>query len=294
MKVGFIGLGRMGMPMSRNLLKAGFQLTVHNRSRGKVDELARHGAKAAASPAEATQGSDVVLACLPDVAAVEEIFLGKGGMVEYATSGQVLIDCSTVGPETSRHIATDAQAKGAFFLDAPVSGGVERAANGTLSIMVGGNKEVYQRVRPVLDTLGSTVQYMGPSGSGSVVKLINQLLVGVHTVAAAEALVLGVKAGTDPKLLLEVLNNSWGASFMLSRNGPVTLNRAFDDARAPLRLLHKDMTLVDQMAKENQVPLYAGSQAVEIFERAAEQGLAEMDLSAIALVLEKEAGVEVS
>jgi 3-hydroxyisobutyrate dehydrogenase-like beta-hydroxyacid dehydrogenase len=280
--------------MSRNLLKARYHLTVHNRSRARVDELVQAGAHPANSPQEVSRASDVVLACLPDVAAVEEVFLGNNGVVGAASRGQVLIDCSTVSPATSRRIARAAEAKGASFLDAPVSGGVERAANGTLTIMVGGDEAAFGHAKPILETLGTTVRHVGPSGSGSVVKLINQLLVGVHTLAASEAMVLGVRAGADPRLLLEILNTSWGASFMLSRNGPVMLERTYDDARGPLRLLLKDMSLVDQMARESQVPLHAGSQALGIFQKAAEQGLSELDLSAVALVLEREAGIQVS
>lgn len=287
MKVGFIGLGRMGKPMCQNLLKAGFDLTVHNRSRPKVEELVRLGARPAGSPEEVAQASDMVLACLPDVSASEEVFLGRQGLVPAARPGQPLLDCSTVGPSTSRRVAQAARARGAYFLDAPVSGGVERAANGTLTIMVGGDKGAFQRALPVLQVLGSTVKYVGPSGSGSVVKLVNQLLVGIHSLAAAEALNLGIKAGADPNLLLEVLNASWGASFMLSRNAPVMLNRDFSGARAPIRLLLKDLMLIGQMAQELRVPLPAGNQALGVFQQAADQGKSELDLSAIVSVLEK-------
>jgi 3-hydroxyisobutyrate dehydrogenase-like beta-hydroxyacid dehydrogenase len=294
MKVGFIGLGRMGMPMSRNLLQAGFYLTVHNRSRPKVDDLVRHGAHLASNPREVTQASDLVLACLPNVPTIEEVFLGENGVIEASSPGQVLVDLSTVGPQTSRRIAREAQAKGAAFLDAPVSGGVERAAQASLTIIAGGDEDAFQKALPILQALGDTIRHVGPSGSGSVVKLVNQLLVGVHTLAASEALVLGAKAGADPRLLLEILSSSWGASFMLSRNGPVILDGTYDDARGPLRLLLKDSSLVADMAREAGVPLYAGSQALKMFQRAADMGLAKLDLSAMALVLEQEAGVRVS
>ena len=174
-KVGFIGLGRMGMPMSLRLLQAGFPLTVHNRSRGKVGEMADLGAVPAESAGEVARESDVVLACLTDVAASEQVFLGDDGVIANSRPGQILVDHSTVGIDTSRACAEAAQARGSVFLDAPISGGTERANDGTLTIMAGGPREGYDRVLGLFDAMGATVRYMGPTGSGSVAKLINQL-----------------------------------------------------------------------------------------------------------------------
>jgi 3-hydroxyisobutyrate dehydrogenase-like beta-hydroxyacid dehydrogenase len=293
-RIGFIGLGRMGMPMARNLLHAGFPLTVHNRTPAKAGTLAAEGATPASSHAEVARACDAVLACLPDVPASEAVFLGDDGLIANARPGQLFIDFSTVGPATSRSIHDAAKAKGASFLDAPVSDGVERAASATLTIMCGGDKTALDRALPILNTLGSTVRHVGPSGTGSVVKLINQLLVGVHTLDAAEAMVLGAKAGADPKQLLEILKVSWGRSFMLERNGLIMLNHGYDDARGPLRLLLKDSELVNQMARETSVPLRAASQALDAFHKAADQGMSELDLSALGLLLEREAGIRVS
>ena len=237
MKVGFIGLGRMGMPMSQRILNAGFPLTVHNRSWGKVEELVCQGALPAFSPAEVVRSSDIVLTCLPDVSTVEEVFLGDDGVVPSASPGQVLVDHSTVGPATSRSLAQAAEAAGATFLDAPISGSVERAADGTLTIMAGGDPDAFEKALPVFEALGANVRHVGAAGLGSVVKFINQLLCGVHSLAAAKALLLGAKAGADPQMVLDILGASWGTSFMLSRNGPVMLERDFANARAPLRLL---------------------------------------------------------
>ncbi|MEK7806728.1 MAG: NAD(P)-dependent oxidoreductase, partial [Chloroflexota bacterium] len=227
LKVGFIGLGRMGLPMCYRLLHAGFELTVHNRSQGKVLEIAAAGAHPAISAAQVTAEVDIVLACLPDVATSEEIFLGPAGVIANSRPGQVLVDHSTVGITTSKACAAAAEARGAAFLDAPISGGTERAANGTLVIMAGGPKQAYDRALPVFEAMGTTVRHIGPTGTGTTVKLVNQLLVGIHSVAAAEAMLLGAKSGADPVLVFEVVNSGWGQSFMLGRNAPVMLDRNF-------------------------------------------------------------------
>ena len=294
MKVGFIGLGRMGMPMSQRLLKAGFHLTVHNRSRGKVDEIARLGAHPAFTPADVTRASDIVLTCLPDVPASEQVFLGEDGIVSATRPGQILVDHSTVGPSTSRSIARAAEASGASFLDAPVSGGVERAADGTLTIMAGGDQEAFEKARPVFEAFGANIRHVGTSGSGSVVKLINQLLVGIHSLAAAEALLLGTNAGADPQVLLEILGTSWGASFMLSRNGPVIMERDFANGRTPLRLIAKDMGLIQELAVEMGSPTPAGDSALEIILEAMNKKMGEMDVSCLFLPLEERAGARVA
>ena len=293
MKVGFIGLGRMGMPMSRRLLDKGFHLTVHNRSREKVEEIARHGAHPASSASEVTRASDIVLACLPDVATVEEVFLGDSGIVASASAGQILVDHSTVAPSTSRRIAEKAADRGATFLDAPISGGVERAAEGTLTIMAGGDLTSFERASPVFEAFGTSLRHVGPSGSGSAVKLVNQLLVGIHSLAAAEALLVGAKAGVDPRMLMEILATSWGASFMLSRNGPVIVDRDFANARAPLRLIAKDLGLIQGFAGEAGSPTPLGDRTLELVQDAINDGMGELDVSCLVLPLEELAGVRV-
>ncbi len=286
MKVGFIGLGRMGMPMSRRLLEAGFHLTVHNRSRPKVDELAGEGAVGASSAAEVARTSTVVLTCLPDVSTVEDVFLGKDGIVSVARPGQVLVDHSTVGPSTSRAIAEAAEARGASFLDAPISGGVERAAEGTLTIMAGGAPDAFDMALSVFRAYGGNVRRVGGAGAGSVFKLINQLLVSVHSLAAAEAMLLGGRAGVDLEALQEVLATSWGASFMLSRNGPVIARRDFEDARAPLRLFVKDLGLAQEYARDLNASSPLGERTLQVVERAMSDGLGELDVSSLVLPLE--------
>ncbi len=286
MRVGFVGLGRMGMPMSRRLLDRGFHLTVHNRSQGKVDELARLGAYPAGSPEEVVRDSDLILTCLPDVPTVEEVYFGEAGILLAAVPGQVMVDHSTVAPSTSKRIAQAAENRGTRFLDAPISGGVERAADGTLTIMAGGDTDAFQRALPAFEAFGTNLRHVGPSGSGSVVKLVNQLLVGIHSLAAAEALLLGTRAGADPRVLMEILGTSWGASFMLSRNWPVMVERDFENARAPLRLVAKDMGLIEDFARDIGSPIPLGDRTLEVIREAIAGGMAELDVSCLVLPLE--------
>ena len=288
MRVGFIGLGRMGLPMSKCLLQAGYYLTVHNRSQSKVQELVGLGAHAATSAAEVTQVSDIVLACLPDVPTVESVFLDDGGIVPSASFGQVLVDHSTVGASTSRKIAAAAEARGVSFLDAPVSGGVERATDATLTIMVGGDTATFDKTLPVFEAFGANIRYGGASGSGSTIKLVNQLLCGIHSLAAAEALLLGTRGGADPRTLLEIIGTSWGTSFMLSRNGPVMVDRDFSNAKSPLRNFVKNLNLVKELAQEIGVSTPIGELTCDFFQRAFDQGMGDMDVASLIMPLEED------
>jgi 3-hydroxyisobutyrate dehydrogenase-like beta-hydroxyacid dehydrogenase len=290
LKVGFIGLGRMGLPMAHRLLKAGFHLTVHNRSQGKVLQIAKDGAHPATSIAQITQATDILLTCLPDVATVESVFLGENGIVANARPGQVLVDHSTVGMATSKACAAAVAGKGALFLDAPISGGAERAASGALTIMAGGPKEAFNQALPLFQAMGTTVRHMGPTGAGTVVKLVNQLLVGIHSLAAAEGMLLGAKAGADPELMFEVVNSGWGQSFMLARNAPVMLDRDFAGVRGQMRLILKDLGLIQELARELDSPTPAGDLAYRMFQEAVQGGLGDLDPAAIVLPLEDRAG----
>ena len=292
-KIGFIGLGRMGLPMAYNLLKAGLDLTVHNRSRPKVQDIAAAGATAATSSAEVTRQCDIVLACLPDIATSEEVFLGPDGVMANARPGQIIVDHSTVGIDTSKACAEAAEAKGAMFLDAPISGGTERAENATLVIMAGGLEEAFDAALPAFDAMGGTVRHTGPTGTGTTVKLVNQLLVGVHTLAAAEAMLMGTKSGADPALVYELVSSGWGQSFMLDRNSSVMLDQTYEDARAPVRTILKDLGLIQELARSIDTPTPAGDVAYKLFAQAAEAGLGDLDMPGVARLLEKEAGVEI-
>jgi 3-hydroxyisobutyrate dehydrogenase-like beta-hydroxyacid dehydrogenase len=292
MNVGFVGLGRMGRPMARHLLAAGFPLTVHNRSRGAVEELAAEGARPARTPAEVAEASDIVLACLTNTASTEDVFLGKNGLVEAARAGQIFVDHSTVSPTTSRQCADAARPKGADFLDAPVSGGPAGAQAGTLTIMVGGSQETFDRALPVFQAMGKNIRLVGPTGAGSTIKLANQLLVAINTAAVAEAMVLGVKAGADPRVMLDVLKTSFGGSTMLNRNVPLMLERNFS-AGTGVNVLLKDLSLIDGLAAELNVRSLLGGISNQIYREARALGLGEEDISGLVRVLEREAEVEI-
>jgi 3-hydroxyisobutyrate dehydrogenase-like beta-hydroxyacid dehydrogenase len=289
MELGFIGLGKMGNPMVLRLLAAGHSVRVHNRSRAPMEELAARGAHPTGSASELAAGADVVLTSLPTPASVAEVYDELGGS---ARSGQLYVDHSTVSPGLSRKCADLVRAKGADFLDAPVSGGPAGAASGTLTIMVGGDEAVYERAIPILRAYGQNIRLCGPVGSGQVVKLVNQLLVAVHTVASAEATVFGVKLGADPKVLLEVLGTSFGGSTMLVRNLPRFISRDFAGA-TPVALILKDLGLVQDEAAAAGTPLLLGSLAQQLFVEASSRGMSGDDMSSLVRLAEEAAGLKV-
>jgi len=292
MRIGFIGIGKMGRPMTRNLLGAGFAVTIHNRSRAVVDQLAGEGARPAAAPAEVAAVADLVFTCLPTPASVEEVYFGADGLIGAARAGQILVDCSTVNPALSRRQYAAARERGAAFLDAPVSGGPAGAEAATLTIMVGGDGEALERARPVLEALGKNIHHVGPAGSGSVVKLVNQLLVAINTSAVAEAAVFGVKAGADPRALLDVLGSSFGGSMMLTRLLPLFMERKFE-AGTPVNLILKDLGLIHEVGKALDVRLLLGSIAQELFKEGRALGFGDEDMAALVKPAERIAGVEV-
>ncbi|MER3406493.1 MAG: 2-hydroxy-3-oxopropionate reductase [Chloroflexota bacterium] len=292
MNVGFIGLGKMGKPMVRHLLRAGYRVTVHNRSRVPVEELAREGAVPAFSPAEVSAASDIMLTCLTNTQSVEDVYFGPQGLIPSARPGQILVDHSTVGPATSRACAEGARAKGADFLDAPVSGGPAGAEAGTLTIMVGGNVDTFERALPVFQAYGKNIRLVGPTGVGSVIKLANQLLVAINMAGVVEAMVLGTKAGADPAVMLEVLSTSFGSSAMLTRAVPMFLQRNFTPG-TPVNLILKDLGLIRELGKQETVRLLMGSLAEEIFGEARAAGYGEDDMAGLVRFLERLAGVEV-
>jgi 3-hydroxyisobutyrate dehydrogenase len=291
--VGFIGLGKMGRPMSRNIVKAGFPLAVANRSQQVVRELAAEGATPAATPAEVAGAAEIVCLCLPVPATVEEVVLGPGGVVEGIRPGSIVVDFSTIGPGTCRKAAAALEEKGAGYLDAPVSGGTTGAEAGTLTVMVGGDKASYERALPVLQRVGRKIVYAGPVGAGAVVKLMNQLLVGINLAGAAEAMVLGVKAGVDPRLLYETIASATGNSSQLERCFPEMILKGNFEAMFSVDLLHKDLSLGVEVGKDNRVRLLLGALAVQVFEEAREAGFGDEDIAAVIRPLERLTGVEV-
>lgn len=284
--VGFIGLGRMGKPMALNLIKAGYHLVVYSRSSGPVEELLGAGASPAGYPGEVAALADVIFTCLPDEASSESVYLGPSGLAEATRSTNLFIETSTIGPELARRICAQLESKHASYIDAPISGGIERAIDGGLTIMAGGTLEAIKRAMPFLEVVGASVHHVGTVGQGEVVKLINQLLVAVHTEAASEAMVLAMKAGAEPQQVLEVLSSSWGASAMLTRTGPKIASGEYGSA-APTRLLAKDINLVAGMASANGLSLPLVERTQEILGYAMESGLSETDVAALATLLAK-------
>ena len=292
MKVGFIGLGKMGKPMVANLLKAGHQVVVHNRSRGVVEELAKAGAEAAVSPAEVVGKSEAVLTCLPTVEAVEAVYLGPEGLIGAARPGQVLVDHSTIGVADARRLAAAAAAGGVSFLDAPISGGVAGAVGGSLTIMVGGDQAAFDRMLPVFQAEGANIRLAGGAGAGTVVKLVNQLMLLVNMAGVVEGMVLGAKAGVDPQVMYDILSTGFARSGMMDRNTPFFLQRKFD-AGTNISLYVKDTALYQQLAQELGVRILGGDLAAERIQEAVAQGLADSDLASLVLPLERLVGVEV-
>ncbi len=296
MNLSFIGLGQMGSRMARNLISAGHRVTVHNRSQAAVEELVGQGALRADSIEEAAGASDFVMTALPIPQTVEDLFLGSPGIVENAADGAVLIDFSTNGPDTARRCADAAYARGLGYLDAPMSGGPAGAEAGTLSIMAGGEKGHFDASLELLEVLGQKgkIFHCGAVGSGSVVKLANQLLVGVANAACAEAFVMAAKYGVDVHQLYNILNGAMGQSAVMTWTIPdSTLNRDFSP-RFAVDLITKDLGLITDFGKEQGVRLAMATMADLLHREAQAQGEGQNNLSAVIRPLERLAGVEVS
>lgn len=253
-RVGFIGLGIMGKPMARNLLRAGFSLTVHNRSRAAVEELVGEGAQAANSPAEVARLSDVIITMLPDSPDVTSVIGGNAGVLEGAHPGSLIVDMSTIAPRVAQELAERAAARGMNMLDAPVSGGDTGAVAGTLSIMVGGEESAFERALPLFKAMGKTIVHIGKSGAGQIVKACNQIVVALTIEAVSEALVLGAKAGVDPKKILQVLGGGLAANRVMELRGPTMIEHNFTPG-FKVRLHHKDLGIALITGSQLGVPL---------------------------------------
>ena len=291
LKVGYIGLGLMGKSIARNILKAGFALVVHNRSRAAVDELVAEGAHAAGSPAEVAAQVDVVFTNLPDTPDVEKVVLGEDGVLSAAHLGLVYVDNSTIKPAAARALAIRLAEKDAFALDAPVSGGDLGARNATLSIMVGGEASALEKVMPVLLAMGKTVTHVGGPGAGQVAKAANQIMVAAQMVALAELLIFSQKAGVDPHKVVEAIKGGAAQCWTLDVKPP----RLFTGNRAPgfkAYMQAKDLNIVLETAREYGVPLPATAEHAQLFNAMLQMGLGDLDNSAVVGVLETLAGVQ--
>jgi 2-hydroxy-3-oxopropionate reductase len=291
-KVGFIGLGIMGKPMARNLVKAGYALTVYNRSRPAMDELKLNGAALGESPKEVASASEVVITMLPNSPDVESVVLGPKGVLEGAKAGTILIDMSTISPIVSQKIYQEAKKRGVRALDAPVSGGEKGAIEGILSIMVGGDKEVFDQVVPIFQAMGKTITYMGSAGAGGFTKLANQVIVAINLTAIGEALTLGMKAGIDPELLIKALSGGMANSRCLEMKGPQIIKGNFQPG-FKIDLHFKDLGLIMEAARALQVPLPTTALVQELFSALRVKGRGGLDHSAVITLLEDLANVQV-
>ena len=288
-RVGYIGLGLMGKSMARNILKAGFPLVVHNRSREAVDELAAEGAQAAASPAEVARQVEVVFTNLPDSPDVEQVALGPGGVIEAAREGLIFVDNSTIKPATARLIAEKLGERGVSCLDAPVSGGDIGARQGTLAIMVGGPKAALEKVRPVLEAMGKTITHVGEAGAGQIAKAANQIMVAAQMVAMGELLIFARKAGAEPKKVVQAIQGGAAQCWALD----VKPERLFAGNREPgfkAYMQVKDLGIVLDTAREYGIPLTAAALHTQLFNAMLEMGLGEQDNSGVIGVVEALAG----
>ena len=291
MKIAYIGLGTMGAPVARNLLQAGFEVTVHNRSRDKEVPLQEAGANRAASPQEAAQNADVVITNVSDTPDVEAVVLGEQGALSGMKAGSVLVDMSTISPIATRHIAAALAEKEVDMLDAPVSGGSEGAEKGTLSIMVGGRADIVERLMPVLNAVGSTVTHVGDIGSGQITKAINQIIIAGTYAAVAEGLMMGLAAGIDIEAAHRAVSGGAAGSWTLTNRGGNMINNEY-----PLgfrtRLHRKDLGIALETARDLGVPIPVAAYVEQLETSLVKRGYGDEDVSNIARIVREAAGLQ--
>ena len=291
-KVGFIGLGIMGMPMARNLLKAGFEVVAYNRTKSKAEQLAKEGAKKADSPRELAMECPVVITIVSDTPDVEEVILGKDGVIEGIKSGSVVIDMSTISPQATQEIAARLRQKEVHMLDAPVSGGEQGAIKGTLSIMVGGDAEVFERCKPIFEAMGKNIAHVGPNGMGQTVNLVNQILVAGNLNAVVEGLVFSQKAGVDLDKAINAIKGGAAGSWQLENLGPRIIKRDFSPGFM-VDLMQKDLRLIMEAAAAMKTPLPVTSFIHQMYYSLQSSGEGKSGTQALVKALESLADVEV-
>jgi 3-hydroxyisobutyrate dehydrogenase-like beta-hydroxyacid dehydrogenase len=291
-RIGFVGLGAMGGAMAGHLVKSGYTVTGYDVSAERVEAAVRAGVVRAASPAAAAGAAEIVLSSLPHPAAVRDAYLGADGVLAGAGPGTTLVDLSTVDPDTWKAIATAAAARGLDCLDAPVSGGPVEAASGGLVFLVGGEPAVLERCRPLFAALGSEIHHVGPLGAAQIVKIVNNVMTMGNVAVAAEAMVLGVKAGLDPQRLFDILSTSGGRSHHFLKRFPNVLAGDFAP-RFSIALSRKDLGLAARLAESLGVPMLTTSTVRQVYEAAAAAGLDDQDMAAVTALFERWAGVQV-
>jgi 3-hydroxyisobutyrate dehydrogenase-like beta-hydroxyacid dehydrogenase len=292
MNIGFIGLGTMGLPMATHLLSNDYNLIIYNRTAGKVNKLKEKGATIVASPREVAEKSDVVFTMLTADAAVEEVILGENGIIEGAKPGLIVVDSSTISPNTSKKVANVLQQKGVEMLDAPVTGSEPQAIEGILTFMVGGNKEIYENCKSLFEVMGQQSYYMGENGAGSYTKLANNTMGAINLLSFSESITMATKAGIDPELFVKVVSGGGARSGMMDNKAPKVINRDFS-AHFMTDLIHKDLGLASDIAKELEIPTPFLALVKEMFQMAKSKGLGKEDMSSIIKCYEEWAGIEV-
>jgi len=281
-RVGFVGVGTMGEGMAANALKGGFEVSVvAHRNRAPVDRLVRAGASEAASVGDLVRGVEVLVTCLPNDDVVTEVLTGPGGVAEAAPEGLIVVDTSTISPLTSQRLAAALAEQGVTLLDAPISGGQAGAQAGTLAIMVGGPQDAFDLVRPLLESMGKSITYVGANGSALAVKLANNLIVAAQLVAISEALTMTTKAGVDPALAQQILANATASSRMVNEKVPNTVLKGNLQPGFRLELMHKDMGLALDFGKSLEVPMFSTALVHELYTQAKGLGKGALDCIAI-------------
>ena len=291
MKVTFIGLGTMGAGMASNILKAGHELTVHNRTREKEEILAAEGARRAASPKEAASGAEVIVICVSDTPDVEEIVLGNDGVIHGASAGAIVVDMSTISPTATHRMAAKLGEKGIKMLDAPVSGGSEGAQNGTLAIMAGGDTTDFESALPILEAMGKTVTHVGAIGAGQLAKAINQIIISGTYLTVAEGLTLGMKAGLDMNKVIQAISGGAANSWVLQNRAMNVVNNTYP-LGFRVRLHQKDLKIALDTARELGVTLPATALVAQIENGLIAQGYGDEDISALARSIRDQSGLE--
>ena len=248
--VGFVGLGLMGLHMARNLMNAGYTLFVYNRTAEKCQPLVDEGATACESPAEVGKNCELVFTCVSDAPDVKEVIMGEKGVAQTLASGGIIVDCSTSSATLAREMHAELKPKGIGILDAPVSGGPEGAKAGTLSIMVGGDEDVFNKAKPALDAVGKTITYIGPAGAGQITKSVNQIVLAINMMGISEGVILARKAGLDPNRVLEAVGGGAAGSWIMPKRGPLMINEDFDEAKFKFGHHTKDLRLACEFAED--------------------------------------------
>jgi len=290
--IGFIGLGVMGKPMARNLIKAGHRLVVHNRSRAAADEVAKDGATAAGSPADVARAATIVITMLPDTPDVELVLTGPNGVLSTLQAGAVVVDMSSISPAATRRLADAVAAKGASMLDAPVSGGEIGAVNATLSIMVGGDEAAFARVKPIFEAMGTAerIVHIGPSGAGQICKVCNQIAIGGALAGVSEAFALAKKAGVDAARVRQALLGGFAASRVLEVHGERMLTGNYKPGFRT-KLYQKDLRLANEAASANGVAIPSTAVLTQLVNALVAKGSGDLDYAAVATVLFEMAGI---